>query len=78
MPCPRAEGRRVPWRRPRVVSLLVLSLLLPVHVTLADDALVLPQGRWYVTAEGALLCLLPDALRRMGGPKTSRRISIAS
>ena len=36
---------------PRLLSLLVVSLLLPVHVTEADDALVLPQGRWRVSAE---------------------------
>ena len=30
---------------------LMVSMLLPVHVTLADDALVLPQGRWRITAE---------------------------
>jgi hypothetical protein len=30
---------------------LLVSMLLPVHVTLADDALVLPQGRWRVSVE---------------------------
>ncbi len=36
---------------PRLLSLLVVSLLLPVHATVADDAIVLPQGRWRVSAE---------------------------
>ncbi len=30
---------------------LLVSVLLPVHATLADDALVLPQGRWRVSVE---------------------------
>lgn len=30
---------------------LVVSVLLPVHATLADDALVLPRGRWRVSAD---------------------------
>ena len=35
----------------RMILLLVLCLLCSGHVTLADDALVLPQGRWRVSAE---------------------------
>ena len=37
----------MPW----LLLFLVLSVLLPVHATLADDALVLPQGRWRVSAD---------------------------
>ena len=35
----------------RMILLLVLYLLCSGHVALADDALVLPRGRWYVSAE---------------------------
>jgi hypothetical protein len=34
-----------------MILLLVLCLLCSGHVALADDALVLPRGRWYVSAE---------------------------
>ena len=34
-----------------MMLILVLSLLCAVHATVADDALVLPQGRWRVSAE---------------------------
>ena len=34
-----------------MILLLVLCLLCSGHVTLADDALVLPQGRWHLSAE---------------------------
>ena len=30
---------------------VMVSVLLPVHAILADDALVLPQGRWRVSAD---------------------------
>ena len=30
---------------------LLVTILLPVHATLADDALVLPQGRWHVAVD---------------------------
>jgi hypothetical protein len=35
----------------RMMLILVFSLLCAVHATVADDALVLPQGRWRVSAE---------------------------
>jgi hypothetical protein len=34
-----------------MMLMLVLVLLYAVHTVAADDALVLPQGRWYVSAE---------------------------
>ena len=37
----------MPW----MLLFVMASVLLPVHATLADDALVLPQGRWRVSAE---------------------------
>ena len=37
----------MPW----LLMFLVVSVLLPAHVTLADDALVLPHGRWRVSAD---------------------------
>ena len=37
----------MPWLR----IFLVVSVLLPIHATLADDALVLPQGVWRVSAD---------------------------
>src|SRR3712207_4829966 len=62
--CTRVRGGRSVQRRgegyvPRVggeamarmIRLLVLCLLCSGHVTRADDALVLPRGRWYVSAE---------------------------
>ncbi len=42
------EGRET---MQRLLIFLVVSVLLPVHATLADDALVLPQGRWRMSAE---------------------------
>ena len=36
---------------PRLLLFLVVSVLLPGHATLADDALVLPRGVWRVSAE---------------------------
>jgi len=51
MRCRCAERRGRVWGRLRLISLLVVSLCLPVHTTVADDALVLPQGRWRVSAE---------------------------
>ena len=35
----------------RMRLLLVLWLLCAVHTGVADDALVLPQGRWHIAAE---------------------------
>ena len=37
----------MPW----LLLFLLVSMLLPGHVTLADDALVLPQGRWRVSVD---------------------------
>jgi len=37
----------MPW----LLLFLVVSVLLPGHATFADDALVLPQGRWRVSAD---------------------------
>ena len=37
----------MPW----LLLFLVVSVLLPVHATVADDALVLPQGRWRLSAD---------------------------
>jgi len=34
-----------------MMLMLVLLLLYAVHTVAADDALVLPQGRWYVSVE---------------------------
>jgi hypothetical protein len=36
---------------PRLIVFLVVSMLLPGHTTWADDATVLPQGVWRVSAE---------------------------
>jgi ABC-type glutathione transport system ATPase component len=35
----------------RLSSLLVVSHLFPVHVTMADDATVLPRGMWHLSAD---------------------------
>src|SRR3989441_7826553 len=43
----RDQGGVMRW----LLLCLLVSMLLPVHVTLADDALVLPQGRWRVSVE---------------------------
>ena len=47
----RVEIKGRAWGKPWLLSLLVVSLLFPVHATVADDAIVLPQGRWRVSAE---------------------------
>jgi hypothetical protein len=50
-----------------VLSLLMLSLLLPVHTTVADDAVVLPQGRWYVAAEARFSLPITERFTADGG-----------
>jgi hypothetical protein len=47
----RVEIKGRAWGKLWLLSLLVVSLLFPVHATVADDAIVLPQGRWRVSAE---------------------------
>src|ERR1700752_1596691 len=67
MPCPRAEDRRGSWGRHLVRSLLMLSVFLPAHVTVADDAVVLPQGRWHVTAEARFSLPITERFTADGG-----------
>ena len=59
-------------------TLLVLCLLCSGHVTLADDALVLPQGRWHLSAEARFSLPITRRFTPEEGPKTSPPISIAS
>jgi hypothetical protein len=61
MPCPCVERCGRPWRLPRLFSLLVVCLRFRGHATVADDALVLPQGRWRVSTEAR--CSLPMTRR---------------
>jgi hypothetical protein len=58
--------------------MLVLVLLGAVHPVAADDALVLPQGRWYVSAEARFSLPITRRFTPEGGPKTWPPISIAS
>jgi hypothetical protein len=46
---------------------LVVSLVLPIHATIADDALVLPQGRWRVSAEARFSLPIPKHFTPSGG-----------
>src|SRR6266571_1371105 len=39
------------WGMPRLLVFLVVTMLLPVHATLADDATVLPHGVFHVSAD---------------------------
>jgi len=45
----------------------MVSLLLPVHATIADDALVLPQGRWRVSAEARFSLPITKRFTPSGG-----------
>jgi hypothetical protein len=51
----------------RLLSLLGISLFLPVHTAVADDALVLPQGRWRVSAEARFALPIPRRFTPGGG-----------
>jgi hypothetical protein len=56
----------MPW----LLLFLLVSMLLPVHVTLADDALVLPQGRWRVSVDARFS--LPITKRFTPGRRDAR------
>jgi hypothetical protein len=47
--------------------MLVLVLLGAVHPVAADDALVLPQGRWRVSAEARFSLLITSLFTPEGG-----------
>jgi hypothetical protein len=46
---------------------VMVSMLLPLHVTLADDALVLPQGRWRVAVEARFSLPITKRFTPRGG-----------
>src|SRR5207249_11472871 len=45
----------------------LVSMLLPVHATLADDALVLPQGRWHVSVDARFSLPITKRFTPRGG-----------
>src|SRR5262245_32956859 len=67
MRCRRVDVRGRVWGKPRLLSLLVVTVLLPGHTTVADDAIVLPQGRWRVSAEARFALPITKRFTADGG-----------
>src|SRR6266581_239811 len=59
----REGGEMMRW----LLLFLLVSMLLPVHATLADDALVLPQGRWHVAVEARFSLPITKRFTPRGG-----------
>jgi hypothetical protein len=67
MRCPCVERRGCAWDLLRLLNLLAVSLCLPVSTTVADDALVLPQGRWRLSAEARFSLPITQRFTSDGG-----------
>src|SRR5262249_5405260 len=56
-------GETMRW----LLLFVMVSMLLPVHATLADDALVLPQGRWRITVDARFSLPITKRFTSHGG-----------
>jgi hypothetical protein len=52
---------------PRLMILLVVSLLFPVRITVADDALVLPRGIWWASVDARFSFPITERFTPSGG-----------
>ncbi len=55
------------WGMPRLLVFLVVTMLLPVHATLADDATVLPHGVFHVSADARFSLPITKRFTPSGG-----------
>src|SRR5712691_587659 len=55
------------WGMPRLLVFLVVTMLLPVHATLADDATVLPHGVFHVSADARFALPITKRFTPSGG-----------
>ena len=56
----------------RMMRILVLCLFFSVHAAVADDALVLPQGRWRVGVEARFSLPITTRFTADGGTEDLR------
>ena len=56
----------------RMLRILVLCLFCAVHAAVADDALVLPQGRWRVGVEARFSLPITKRFTADGGTRRPR------